>query len=199
LKEYKARPTRDFLVKLNETETYLTEAEWWIEKEDDNAFPCGLTAATHFTDRFTFRRQFIFDTIPIDSDDIAWPSDIDYKFKNLGGKDTYQKQWTDIEDEHFIVWMRLAPLPTFRKFYGRIEEDLDEGDYIIVIQNNYDVSEWDGEKHFVLTTTNPFGGNNEFLGGLMIGASLLCVVVFIVIALLSILNKDKVDFNDLTW
>lgn len=27
-------------------------------------------------------------------------------------------------DEHFVVWMRTAALPTFRNLYGRIEHDL---------------------------------------------------------------------------
>ena len=29
-----------------------------------------------------------------------------------------------MSDEHFIVWMRTAALPTFRNLYGRIEHDL---------------------------------------------------------------------------
>lgn len=29
-----------------------------------------------------------------------------------------------VQDEHFIVWMRTAGLPSFRKLYGRIDTDL---------------------------------------------------------------------------
>jgi hypothetical protein len=32
-----------------------------------------------------------------------------------------------VQDEHFIVWMRTAGLPNFRKLYGRIETDLEKG------------------------------------------------------------------------
>jgi hypothetical protein len=32
-----------------------------------------------------------------------------------------------VQDEHFIVWMRTAGLPSFRKLYGRIDRDLSAG------------------------------------------------------------------------
>ena len=28
------------------------------------------------------------------------------------------------DDEHFVVWMRTAALPNFRKLWGRIDQDL---------------------------------------------------------------------------
>ena len=33
-----------------------------------------------------------------------------------------------MQDEHFIVWMRAATLPTFRKLYGHIDQTLEPGD-----------------------------------------------------------------------
>jgi len=35
----------------------------------------------------------------------------------------------DVTDEHFIVWMRTAGLPSFRKLWGKIEKRLEPGTY----------------------------------------------------------------------
>ena len=40
-----------------------------------------------------------------------------------------------IFQEHFIVWMRPAGLPSFRKLWGRIETDLPVGKYQVSIYN----------------------------------------------------------------
>ena len=47
-----------------------------------------------------------------------------------------------VMDEHFIVWMRLAGVPHFRKLYGRIEQpNLKKGDILkFVIHNNFEVA-----------------------------------------------------------
>jgi len=41
-------------------------------------------------------------------------------------------------DEHFIVWMRTSGLPVFRKLWGRVDRDLEQGDYYVKIGNNYE-------------------------------------------------------------
>ncbi|KAM3147659.1 hypothetical protein pb186bvf_000466 [Paramecium bursaria] len=119
----------------------------------DPAIPCGLIA----------KRQ----AITIDQTNIAWPSDKTGRYANPNPS----KQWANITDEHFMVWMRTAALPTFRKLYGRINQKLPVGKYYYVISNSnyvfikldYDVSAFSGQKALVLSTTNAFGGKNEFL------------------------------------
>jgi hypothetical protein len=93
--------------------------------------------------------------------------------------------------------MRLAALPTFRKLYGVIEDDLDEGDYTLFVDNRFDVSEWDGEKHFVLTTVNAFGGKNYFLGILFLVASGVCLLIIIAFVILYFVKKP--DMENLKW
>lgn len=121
--------------------------------------------------------------IAINKQNIAWQSDIDNKFKNLpadSGKDWTKVQWTDVENEAFIVWMRTAGLPNFRKLYGKLDKDLDAGTYNLIIDNNYDVSSFDGSKHFVLSTTNFLGGQNYFLAVCYIIVGALCIMFGII-------------------
>jgi hypothetical protein len=42
--------------------------------------------------------------------------------------------------EHFIVWMRTAGLPSFRKLWGKINNVLDVGNYSLVIDNRKKVN-----------------------------------------------------------
>jgi len=79
--------------------------------------------------------------------------------------------------------MRTAALPSFRKLWGRIEQDLQPGKYTILIGNNYDVSPFEGKKYFAVSTANAFGGKNIFLGVSYIvigGITLIITVIFII-------------------
>ena len=94
------------------------------------ATPCGLVAKSFFQDTYVMtgpNQNIPANRIPIAEDNIAWESDKQYKFHNIpdftNATGTYnwtQIQWTDMSNEHFIVWMRTAGLPNFRKLWGRI-------------------------------------------------------------------------------
>ena len=64
---------------------------------DAPAFPCGLVAKSLFNDTFTLIEKETSKNITISDTDIAWESDVKYKFKNLPG-DWETKQWTDVEN-----------------------------------------------------------------------------------------------------
>lgn len=76
--------------------------------------------------------------------------------------------------------MRTAGLPNFRKLYGKLDKDLEAGTYNLIIDNNYDVSSFDGSKHFVLSTTNFLGGQNYFLAVCYIIVGALCIMFGII-------------------
>ena len=125
------------------------------------AHPCGLIAKSFFNDTFKLKKQGSddVDDIIILDEDIAWSVD-KKKYKNYN----LSIQWVNVEDERFMVWMRQAAMPDFRKPWGKINKDLKRGNYILTIQNNYPVESFDGKKYFILSTVNALGGKNYFLG-----------------------------------
>ena len=144
------------------------------------AIPCGLIAKSYFNDKFT-NWKINGESFSPDEKDIAWKADKELKYKNIDLK----KQWIDMTDEHFIVWMRPAGLPNFRKLWGRIKDrDLEENSKVeVTIENNFDVSAFNGKKFLILSTVNAFGGKNSFLGISYIvlgGISIILAVVFII-------------------
>lgn len=84
----------------------------------------------------------------------------------------------DVTDEHFMVWMRPAALPRFRKLYGRIEQDLPAGATLnFVVASVFPVQPFGGTKSLVLATTTLVGAPNPFLATAFIatGAALLAL------------------------
>eukprot|EP00980_Cylindrotheca_fusiformis_P005228 scaffold1119_cov120-Cylindrotheca_fusiformis.AAC.8 len=70
-----------------------------------------------------------------------------------------------VTNEHFVVWMRLATRPRFRKLYGWIDKKIPKGETITFRVNlNYVVESFSGHKALILTTTNMFGGKHDILG-----------------------------------
>lgn len=145
---------------------------------DGVAHPCGLIAKSFFNDTYELRKIGENDSIKITSEKIAWSKD-KKKYKNSENYTSHQ--WLNVEDERFMVWMREAALPDFRKPWGRIERDLYKGNYILSITNNYPVKSFKGKKYFILSTVNALGGRNYFLATLYMvigGFSILSGIMF---------------------
>ena len=109
--------------------------------DDQPANPCGLVARSFFND--TYKLFLEAEQIDIDEKGIAWKSDRDDLFKRPDNHEAIQ--WIDVKNEHFIVWMRTAGFPTFKKPWGKIERDLEPGNYTLIIENNYNVDSFDGK------------------------------------------------------
>ena len=70
-------------------------------------------------------------------------------------------------NEHFVVWMRTAALPNFRKLYGYIERPIPAGSVLtFTIQANFIVERLEGAKALVVSNNYIFGGKNHYLGTL---------------------------------
>ncbi|KAK6264451.1 hypothetical protein SCA6_019885 [Theobroma cacao] len=168
-----------------------------VEFNNDHAIvPCGLVAWSLFNDTFKFIRERA--ELKVNRKNIAWKSDRDHKFGKKvypynfqngtligGGKLNPRIPLSDQED--LIVWMRISALPSFRKLYGRIEEDLDVDDVVVVhLMNNYNTYSFSGKKKLVLSTSSWLGGKNDFLGLAYVfvgSSSLILALVFMLLHL----------------
>mmetsp|Transcript_61034 Transcript_61034/g.120780 ORF Transcript_61034/g.120780 Transcript_61034/m.120780 type:complete len:402 (-) Transcript_61034:460-1665(-) len=106
------------------------------------------------------------------------------------------------EDPHFVVWMRSAGLPSFRKLYAKIDTPLyaDRSPYQIVVSNGvwdaataayinpstgksqdflYPVGAFGGTKKVVLSEAGWIGGKNFFLGYAYVVVGIVCLVLAI--------------------
>ena len=147
-----------------------------VLNQNDIAVPCGLVAKTFFNDGFTFKIGS--ENLVVDETNIAFGKDKKLYDKNPDPS----KQWIDMTNEHFLVWMRPSGLPNPRKLWGRINRDLKKGEVIdITIANKYNVNNYKGKKKIVLSNATRFGGKNKFLGVsyIVVGAlSILCAILF---------------------
>jgi len=163
--------------------------------------PCGLVANSFFNDTFNI---FSPNTFTLNEVGIAWASDLKTKFKPISEADqiTYANQVTfinetypgigNVNNEHFVVWMRPAALPNFRKLYARIEQDIPAGTTLVFdVGVNYPVTGFDGKKAIVLSTLSFLGGKNPFLGIAYIVIGFLCVAMAILFAIKQRFNARK--------
>jgi len=132
--------------------------------QHDIANPCGLIAKTLFNDTFELldpqgqSLELSFDDLIIDAVKDRYERTDDWK----------DKQWTDVEDEHYIVWMETSGMPSSKKLWARIDSDLPEGKYTLRVKSYYDLEEFDGEKWASLSTATHFGGKQRFLSMLLL-------------------------------
>lgn len=122
-------------------------------------------------------------------------------------------EWTDVANEHFIVWMQMESFPDFIKLYGRIDTDLPIGVYYFLIQSSkcnfhetifiyfildYNVKSWGGTKSLLITTSSPLG-RASFLGWVLVSASFTNFFIIIILLLCSAKGSTLENLDNLKW
>jgi len=160
---------------------------------------------------------------------IAWQSDLTSKFSDVGQPagmpggvtgyagltrnltagfvigaigEGYNETFIDgINNEHFVVWMRTAGLPTFKKLWAKFPGGFKKNDQLTVfITNNYKTTDFSGQKSVVLSTTSWIGGKNDFLGIAYLAVGCLCMLLgFIFLIKHCVSPRPLGDMHYLQW
>ena len=72
----------------------------------------------------------------------------------------------------------------------------------MIINNNYDVSKFDGKKYLYFSEVNSFGGTNKFLAYaflIMAGIVVLIMFIFCILYLVKLRGTDLYSTDGLKW
>ena len=172
--------------------------EWGYNfSESEISSPCGLWARSFFND--TYNLTFSNGTyIKINEFNITNEYLKEKFFKRR--KDYKNKQWIDVENEHFINWMNIETSHNFKKIWGRIDNNLEPGNYSLFVKYNYDIKKYEGEKYFCISNANKFGINNLF-GYFFIAIGIYLLIIILLLWVKYLLSKEtkEVNINRLKW
>uniref|UniRef100_A0A9L0I845 Cell cycle control protein 50A n=2 Tax=Equus asinus TaxID=9793 RepID=A0A9L0I845_EQUAS len=205
------------------------ECEPYRRNEDKPIAPCGAIANSMFNDTlelFLVGNASYPTLIPLKKKGIAWWTDKNVKFRNPPGGEplaerfkgtTKPVNWVNpvymldpdsdnngFINEDFIVWMRTAALPTFRKLYRLIERKSDlhptlpAGQYYLNITYNYPVHSFDGRKRMILSTISWMGGKNPFLGIAYIAVGSISFLLGVVLLVINHKYRNSSNTADIT-
>ncbi|KAK6864145.1 Meiotically up-regulated protein [Apiospora arundinis] len=144
----------------------------------------------------------LYKKYPKDMDFTKWIPPPNWQPQYPGGRYSTEHPPPDLAaDEHFMVWMRTAGLPTFSKLYMRSDNaTMGRGTYVLDIISNFRTDVFKGEKSVVITTRTVIGGKNNFLGIAYVVVGGICIVLGVVFTVTHLIKPRKLgDHTYLSW
>jgi hypothetical protein len=162
----------------------------------DVAYPCGGYARAFFNgniclilDTFSMTYLETNSRITLTSKGIAYPPDLQ-RYANMAGTLKLTRQWVDVTDERFAVWMRTSPSSAVKKLWARIDANvLKKGRYNISIQNNWYNERFNTEKWIIINQVNAFGGKNIPLANSFAMAGSACIFACLLLGVRKFIRK----------
>lgn len=151
--------------------------------------PCGLYPRSFFNDTYSTTDPYFE---KFSESGIALDSEREGYYQNISEKYTQGIRWLDdytdfpggVTNEHFIVWMRPAAMPTFYKIWSHCEDcKIPIGNYTFDIKMNYPVSVFHGKRYLALVQSSVFGSRPVFMSIMHIcigGVGILFSVIFFI-------------------
>lgn len=169
----------------------------------DTAYPCGGLPKAYFNDSYKLFKLNDGGTtanyeLLLNSSGISYYGDSN-RFKNLPGITAkLNRQWLDVTDERFMVWLRVSPTNLARKLFAKIERStMEKGTYRIDISNNWEASKFQSEKAVVIAQANAFGGRNLFLANTFIITGALILLAFLFLGVRRFIRPKSILYNHL--
>ena len=131
--------------------------------------PCGLMPVYFFNDYYVLPSEYNF----VDNG-ISWKGEIGKLFNPINDNYTGASRWMlqgiqgeffpgELENEHFINWMRTANNPTFKKLYAKTSTTIPQGELTVGVTCNYDKNIFQHERYLAIVHPAKFGGRNFVL------------------------------------
>ncbi|VEU34805.1 unnamed protein product [Pseudo-nitzschia multistriata] len=96
-------------------------------------------------------------------------------------------------NEHFVVWMRVAATPNFKKLYGYFEETIPAGTKLeFDVNMNYVVESFKGTKALTMTTNSMWGTKDPTIGITIYSIGYFCLACGLFFGLKHLFKPRKI-------